>query len=94
MTLINGSQIHFRHCAAATDMYNFQGAEIHWLYIDELTHFEQEIFEYLRTRLRANKQLGIKPVVRCASNPGNVGHGWVKAMFVDPVPYMSLNRKV
>lgn len=94
MTLINGSQIHFRHCATVADMYNFQGAEIHWLYIDELTHFEQEIFEYLRTRLRAKKGLGIKPVVRCASNPGNIGHGWVKAMFVDAAPYMSLNTKV
>lgn len=94
MTLINGSQIHFRHCATVADMYNFQGAEIHWLYIDELTHFEQEIFEYLRTRLRAKRGLGIKPVVRCASNPGNVGHGWVKAMFVDAAPYMSLNTKI
>lgn len=94
MTLINGSQIHFRHCATTSDMYNFQGAEIHWLYIDELTHFEQEIFDYLRTRLRANKKLGIKPVVRCASNPGNIGHGWVKNLFVDPVPYMTLNKKI
>lgn len=94
MTLTNGSQIHFRHCATISDMYNFQGAEIHWLYIDELTHFEKEIFEYLRTRLRAKRGLGIKPVVRCASNPGNIGHGWVKAMFVDAAPYMQLNTKM
>lgn len=88
--LVNGSVIHFRHCSSVADMYNYAGAEIHWLYIDELTSFEREIYDFLRTRLRAKKSLGIEPVVRCASNPGNIGHSWVKAMFVDAGPYMSL----
>ena len=88
--LMNGSVIHFRHCSSVADMYNYAGAEIHWLYIDELTSFEQEIYTFLKTRLRAKKSLGIEPVVRCASNPGNIGHGWVKAMFVDAGPYMEL----
>lgn len=90
MELLNGSVIHFRHCSAVADMYNYAGAEIHWLYIDELTSFEKEIYDFLKTRLRAKKSLGIEPVVRCASNPGNIGHSWVKTMFVDAGPYMSL----
>lgn len=90
MELFNGSVIHFRHCASVADMYNYAGAEMHWLYIDELTSFEREIYDFLKTRLRAKKSLGIEPVVRCASNPGNIGHSWVKSMFVDAGPYGSL----
>lgn len=88
----NRSCIHFRHCASVMDMYNYAGAEIHWLYIDELTSFEREIYDFLKTRLRAKKELGIEPVVRCASNPGNIGHSWVKKMFVDAGPYEKLIR--
>ncbi|MDO4741745.1 MAG: Terminase-like family protein, partial [Eubacteriales bacterium] len=40
-------------------------------------------YDYLRTRLRAEKRLGIVPCVRAASNPGGPGHAWVKARFVD-----------
>lgn len=84
MRLINGSVIHFCHMSDAGDMIKYQGAEIHWLYFDELTHFSKPMYDYLRTRLRANKKLGITPCVRCASNPGGPGHAWVKARFVDP----------
>lgn len=90
MTFLNGSVMHFRHCSSAADMYNYAGAEIQWLYIDELTSFEPEIYNFLKTRLRAKKELGVVPVVRCASNPGNIGHSWVKSMFVDAGPYGSL----
>jgi len=86
----NGSVIHFRHCAAVADMYNYKGAEIQWLYFDELTSFESEIYEFLKTRLRAKKSLGIVPCVRSSSNPGDIGHGWVKKMFVDAAPYMEI----
>lgn len=85
--LPNGSKIHFRHCASIGDMYNYKGAEIQWLYFDELTSFEQEIYDFLKTRLRAKKSLGVVPIVRCSSNPGDIGHGWVKKMFVDAAPH-------
>ncbi len=87
MRLFNGSRIYFCHCASVSDKLKYTGAEIHWLYIDELTLFEKEIYDYLKTRLRANVALGITPVVRCASNPGNIGHAWVKQLFVDAAPY-------
>lgn len=86
--LMNGSIIHFRHCASVEDMYTYSGAEIHFLYIDELTTFERAIYDFLKTRLRAKKTLGLVPVVRCTSNPGNIGHAWVKAYFVDAGPFM------
>lgn len=88
MHFTNGSKIYFRHCATLADRFTYQGAEIHWLYFDELTHFEKEIYDYLKTRLRAKASLGITPIVRCSSNPGGIGHGWVKNYFVDAGPYM------
>ncbi len=86
MRLINGSILRFRHCQSESDRFQYQGAEIHWLYIDELTHFTLEIYDFLRSRLRASEELHIHPVIRCTSNPGGVGHGWVKARFIDPFP--------
>ena len=84
--LPNGSVLHFRACRGMQDCYKYQGAEIHRLYIDELTHFTYQEYDYLKTRLRAAKYLGITPKVRCATNPGGVGHGWVKAYFITPMP--------
>ena len=90
ITFPNKSVIHFRHCAHIADMYSYKGAEIQWLYFDELTSFEQEIYDFLKTRLRAKKKLNIHPCIRCSSNPGDIGHGWVKKMFVDAGPYGEL----
>ena len=83
MRLINGSAIHFCHMMDEGDMIKYQGAEIQWLYFDELTHFTKAMYDYLKSRLRANRSLGVTPCVRCASNPGGPGHAWVKALFVD-----------
>ena len=70
LRLSNGSVIHFCHLSdEGQGLLKYQGAEIHWLYFDELTHFTKPMYDYLRTRLRAEKRLGITPCVRCASNP-------------------------
>jgi hypothetical protein len=51
--------------------------------MDELTHFTKPMYDFIKTRVRAAKRLGVKPCIRCASNPGGPGHSWVKARFVD-----------
>lgn len=86
--LTNGSVIYFCYCDnEGSDLNNYQGAEIDWLYFDELTHFTKGMYDFLVTRLRTEKQDGSKlpyePFVRCASNPGGAGHSWVKQAFVD-----------
>lgn len=89
----NGSKMLFRHCAFESDMTDYQGAEIDFLYIDELTHFTKSIYDYLKSRLRTKNESGIQPCVRCSSNPGGVGHGWVKQYFVDIAPYNTLYKE-
>jgi len=88
----NGSAIHLAHCQYEKDVYKYQGAEIHVLLIDELTHFTRSQYTFLRSRVRLGS-LDVPdawrdrlPKIICASNPGGVGHNWVKAMFVDPAP--------
>ena len=83
-----GSTIHLCHCHHEKDKYKYQGAEINVLLIDELTHFTATIYRYLRGRVRLG---GLQippglhwnlPMIICGSNPGNVGHTWVKQMFI------------
>ena len=60
MRFTNGSVAHFCHLSNEGEgLLKYQGAEIHWLYFDELTHFTKPMYDYLRTRLRAEKKLGI-----------------------------------
>lgn len=84
--LRNGSVMRFRPCQYDADRFSYQGVEIQHLFIDELTHFPREVYEYLKTRLRARASLGCRPVVRCTANPGGLGHAWVKAYFIDAHP--------
>lgn len=78
----NGSFIQLAYLDSISDRYNYQSAEIHVLLIDELTHFLEDDYEYLKTRLRSDSYPRCR--VMACSNPGNVGHGWVKDRFIKP----------
>ncbi len=93
LVLPNGSTLHFRACQNLSDAMRYQGVEMHRLYIDELTHFTAEIYDYLKTRVRVANMPGIKPRIRCTSNPGGVGHGWVKARFIDGKRPFAIHRE-
>lgn len=93
----NGSKIYLCHCQYEKDVTKYQGAEIHVLLIDELTHFTDFIYRYLRGRCRVAMPLPAKykgkfPRIICGSNPGGVGHNWVKATFIDAAPPFALTE--
>lgn len=85
----NGSKIYLCHCKDEKHRWKYLGAEIHVLLIDELTTFTDVIYRFLRSRVRAvglNLPMNLKgkfPRVLCSSNPGNIGHHFVKAAFID-----------
>jgi len=86
----NGSKIYLCHCEHEKNMYDFDGAEIHLLLMDELTHFSEKVYRFLRGRVRAvglpplpEHLKGLFPRIICGTNPGNVGHLWVKKTFID-----------
>lgn len=74
------SHLDFGFCKVESDVYTHQSAQYGFLGIDELTHWSYFQFSYLMSRVRTASP-DIWPRIRCASNPGNIGHGWVKEYF-------------
>jgi len=92
----NGSVLHLCYCDTENDVEKYRGAEIHVLMMDELTHFTEYQYRFLRSRVRVaglaipeqyKKRL---PRVECASNPGSIGHAWVKRTFINPKPALEV----
>jgi len=80
----NGSCIDFGYLAMETDVYQYQSAEYDVIRFDELTHFTEAQYVYLLSRVRGANSYPKQ--IKSSTNPGGVGHGWVKARFVDPSP--------
>lgn len=103
LELWNRSKLHLRHCQYEKDVYGYQGAEFHFLLLDELTHFTAFIYRYLRHRCRAaglTLPAGFRelhpqwvfPRIVSGTNPGGTGHNWVKAGWVDLAPAYELTQ--
>ena len=80
----NGSLIDFGYCATENDVFQYQSAEYDVIRFDELTHFTEFQYVYLISRLRGTE--GFPKQVKSSTNPGGVGHAWVKERFIDPAP--------
>jgi intein/homing endonuclease len=74
------SYLEFGHCKSEGDVYDYHSAQYDGMYFDELSHFTEFQYTYLLTRIRPNVE-GTIPFVKCASNPGGIGHAWVRRRF-------------
>lgn len=81
---INGSIIDFGYINNEADVYQFQSAEYHVIRFDELTHFTEFMYVYMLSRVRGADDYPKQ--VKSTTNPGNVGHGFVRARFIDIAP--------
>src|SRR5271156_2790830 len=81
----NGSTTRFGYCASEHDVYQYQGAEYLFIGIDELTLFTLRQWQFLTSRNRCPVP-GTFPCVAGATNPGNIGHAWVKALWIEKQP--------
>lgn len=63
------------------DPSKYQSSEFAAEAVDELTKNKREVFDFLRTRLRWPGISDVKFIA--ASNPGGIGHEWVKRMWID-----------
>jgi phage terminase large subunit len=84
VTWQNGSTTRFGYCRNESDVYQYQGAEFLFIGIDELTHFTLKQWQFLTSRNRCPAADSF-PNMAGATNPGNIGHAWVKALWVDHV---------
>lgn len=86
----SGAKIYFGSMQYAKNKTNYQGKRYDFIGFDELTHFTWEEYSYMFSRNRPSKnpksKLKTRVYMRASTNPGGIGHGWVKARFIDAAP--------
>ena len=78
----NGSRIKLGYCDTVQDVYQYQGQEYAVIGLEEATHFTEEQMRFLTTCNRTTRK-DFSPRMYYTCNPGNVGHAWVKRLFID-----------
>lgn len=84
----SGALFFFAHCENEDDVHKYDSMQPHYAAFDELTSFTEWQYLYI-TLQRVRKKLDdtdLPAIVRSASNPGNIGHNWVRRRFIDPCP--------
>lgn len=82
-TFPGGATLTFGYLEHEDDVYRYQSSEFQYIGFDELTQFSEKQYRYLFSRLRRTHGLDVPLRMRWASNPGGVGHAWVKRSFID-----------
>ena len=83
-TFKNGSLLDFGHLGSDGDVYQYQSSEYDVIRFDELTHFSEFQYTYLISRVRGAN--GYPKQIKSSTNPGGIGHSWVKERFIDQAP--------
>lgn len=78
----SGALIYFGHMQHESDRLQYQGTQFAFIGFDELTEFTETQYTYMFTRNRADVDSGLRVYMRSATNPGNIGHHWVKSRFI------------
>ena len=81
-TFPSKAKLTFGHLEYDRAKYQYQGARFDAVFFDELTQFPETSYLYLFSRIRRAEDSNIPPRMRCGSNPGGVGHEWVKQRFI------------
>ncbi len=77
-----GATLTFGYLENEQDKYRYQSSEFQSIGFDELTQFSESQYRYLFSRLRRLESSNVPLRMRTASNPGGVGHEWVKQRFM------------
>lgn len=89
----SGAKIFFGSMQYKKDRKKYQGKRYDFIAFDELTHFEWEEYSYMFSRNRPSKSPKSDQKTRCyiraTTNPGGIGHGWVKERFITVAPPMT-----
>jgi len=81
-TFPSGSTLTFGYLEHEKDKYRYRSSQFHFVAFDELTQFTESQYRYLFSRLRRRSDSRLPLRVRAASNPGDIGHGWVRQRFL------------
>lgn len=79
----SGARVYFGGLQFRDDVLKYQSTQFQYIAFDELTHFEEFQYLYMFSRLREPyDNSGLILLMRSGSNPGGMGHFWVKNRFV------------
>lgn len=81
-TFPSGAVLQFGYIESNRDLDHYQGPAFQFVGWDELTQHPENRYRYLFSRLRRLKGSPVPLRMRSSSNPGGVGHSWVKARFI------------
>lgn len=84
-TFPSGATMSFGHLEYDSDVRKYDSAEYNYVAFDELTSFTEYMYLYLFSRCRSSSR-DLPAIVRSGTNPGNIGHAWVRARFVEIAP--------
>lgn len=80
----SGAEMQFGHAENEQDIRKYDGVEYNYAAFDELTHFTEFQYLYLVGSRCRSSTPDLPSIVRNSTNPGNVGHAWVRRRFVEP----------
>ena len=84
----SGATIQFGYIDNPNDKFRYASSEFQFIGWDELTEFrlaedEHNPYQFMYSRLRKTKDMTDVPLrMRSASNPGNIGHQYVRQRFI------------
>jgi len=78
----SGAKLVFGYLEADKDVEQYQSAAFQFIGFDELTQFTEYQYRYMHSRARRLAESDIPIRIRGASNPGSIGHEWVKQRFI------------
>ena len=88
----SGAVLNFGYAEYEQDVRKYDTTEYNYVGWDELTSFTEFQYIYIsKSRVRTSNSR-LPAFVRAASNPGNIGHGWVRKRFIEPAPYGTIVR--
>ena len=83
----SGARLWMSYLDRDQDVMRYQGLAFSWIGFDELTQWSSPFaWNYMRSRLRSTAH-DLPIFMRATTNPGGIGHQWVKKMFIDPAPF-------
>ena len=83
----SGARLWMSYLDRDQDVMRYQGLAFSWIGFDELTQWSSPFaWNYMRSRLRSTAS-DLPIFMRATTNPGGIGHQWVKKMFIDPAPF-------
>jgi len=84
LTFPNGSVINFTYAESLKDASRILGGEYQAFYIDEASLMLPGVIQHIEERLRSGDKLVPVIGLRLSSNPGGIGHKYLKDRFINP----------